>query len=61
MAKKTKFKVGDKVRSANHIGIWELVWYKAGNNTCVIKNHHTRSLAKVSQLKLIIEDKYGME
>ena len=61
MAKKTKFKVGDKVRSANHIGIWELVWYKTGDNTCAIQNHHTRSLAKVSQLKLIIEDKYGME
>lgn len=61
MAKKTKFKVGDVVRSSNHIGIWKLVWYKKGDTTCAIQNHNSRSLAKVSQLKLVNEDEYGVE
>jgi|TARA_B110000259_G_scaffold161792_1_gene186169 hypothetical protein len=61
MAKKTKFKVGDMVRSNEHIGIWELVWYKTGDTTCAIQNHNTRALAKVSQLNLIVEDADGVE
>ena len=52
MAKKTKFKVGDIVRSNEHI---------TGDNTCAIQNHRTRALAKVSQLKLVVEDENGVE
>ena len=54
-----KFKLGDKVRSAGEIGIWDLVWYKEGDTTCAIQNHKTRALTKVSQLSLIVEDEEG--
>ena len=59
MAKKPKFKLGDKVRSTGEIGIWDLVWYKEGDTTCAIQNHKTRALTKVSQLSLIVEDEEG--
>jgi|TARA_R110000737_G_scaffold221208_1_gene236706 hypothetical protein len=55
----SQFKVGDKVRSAEQIGIWDLVWYKEGDTTCAIQNHKTRALTKVSQLSLIVEDEEG--
>ena len=56
MAKKTKFKVGDKVRSNDQMGIWDLVWYKKGDTTCAIQNDSKRVLAKISQLKLVGEN-----
>jgi|TARA_B110000285_G_scaffold4566_1_gene4842 hypothetical protein len=61
MAKKPKFKVGDKVRSAEQIGIWDLVWYQKGDTTCAIQNHKTRALTKVSQLSLVVEGEDGEE
>ena len=61
MAKKPKFKVGDKVRSAEQIGIWDLVWYQKGDTTCAIQNHKTRALTKVSQLSLVVEGEGGEE
>ena len=56
-----KFKLGDKVRSAGEIGIWDLVWYKEGDTTCAIQNHQVRVLAKVSQLNLVVEGEDGNE
>ena len=56
MSKKPKFKVGDKVTSIGHKGIWDLVWYKEGDTTCAIKNSHMRAIAKISQLTLIKGD-----
>ena len=56
-----KFKLGDKVRSAGEIGIWDLVWYKEGDTTCAIQNHQVRVLAKVSQLNLVVEGEDGEE
>ena len=61
MAKKPKFKVGDKVRSAEQIGIWDLFWYQKGDTTCAIQNHKTRALTKVSQLSLVVEGEDGEE
>ena len=55
----SQFKVGDKVRSAEQIGIWDLVWYQEGDTTCAIQNHQTRALTKVSQLSLVVEDGDG--
>ena len=57
----SQFKVGDKVRSAEQIGIWDLVWYKEGDTTCAIQNHQVRVLAKVSQLNLVVEGEDGEE
>tara|TARA_R110001592_G_scaffold299307_1_gene570249 strand:+ start:944 stop:1144 length:201 start_codon:yes stop_codon:yes gene_type:complete len=61
MSKKTKFKVGDIVRSNEHIGIWEVVWYKTGDDTCAIQNNDTRALVKVNRLSLVMEDESGLE
>ena len=52
----SKFKLGDKVTVAKDPGIWELVWYKDGDDSCAIQNSRVRSLAKVSQLKLASEE-----
>ena len=57
----SQFKVGDKVRSAEQIAIWDLVWYKEGDTTCAIQNHKTRALTKVSQLSLVVEGEDGEE
>jgi len=51
-----KFKLGDKVTTINNPGIWELVWYKDGENICAIQNSRVRALAKVNQLKLASEE-----
>ena len=52
----SKFKLGEKVTTINNPGIWELVWYKDGDNSCAIQNSRVRALAKVNQLKLASED-----
>ena len=46
-------KVGDKVTCTTHPGIWELVWYKKGDNTCAIQNDKYRYIVKVATLKLV--------
>jgi len=51
----SKFKLGDKVTVAKDPAIWELVWYKDGDDSCAIQNNRVRALAKVSQLKLVVE------
>ena len=51
-----KFKLGDKVTTINNLGIWELVWYKDGDDSCAIQNSRVRALAKVTQLKLASEE-----
>jgi hypothetical protein len=51
-----KFKLGDKVTTTALPGMWELVWYKEGDDVCAIQNNRRRMLAKVSQLKLASED-----
>jgi len=48
----SKFKLGDKVTIIAKPGIWELVWYKDGDNICGVQNNRRRMLAKVSQLNL---------
>ena len=57
----SKFKLGDKVTVAKDPGIWELVWYKDGDDSCAIQNSRVRSLAKVSQLKLVVEGEDNTE
>ena len=46
-------KVGDKVTCTTHPGIWELVWYKEGDNTCAIQNDKYRYIVKTATLKLV--------
>ena len=53
MKKQTyKFKEGDKVTTTALPGIWELVWYKDGDDICAIQNSRRKMLAKVSGLRL---------
>jgi hypothetical protein len=43
-------KQGDKVRCTTHPGVWELVWYKEGDITCVIQNEKYRCIVKTAIL-----------
>ena len=45
-------KQGDKVTCTTHPGVWTLVWYKEGDNTCAIQNDKYRYIVKVTTLRV---------
>jgi hypothetical protein len=46
-------KQDDKVKCITHPGIWTLVWYKEGDETCAIQNETHRCIVKTRTLTKI--------
>ena len=50
-------KEGDKVTSTQYPNrVFELVWYKEGDNTCAIQDEKIRAVVKVSTLGLVTQE-----
>jgi hypothetical protein len=50
-------KLGDKVTSTKYPDrVFELVWYKEGDNTCAIQDKTLRAVVKVSSLDLVTQE-----
>ena len=45
-----KLKQGDKVTSISLSGVWELVWYQKGDETCALQNEKYRKIVKTKTL-----------
>ena len=43
-------KQGDKVKCMSLSGVWDLVWYKDGDETCAIQNEKYRKIVKTRTL-----------
>ena len=52
-------KVGDKVTSTKYPDrVFNLAWYKNGDNTCAIEDGHLRAVVKVSTLDLVTQEQF---
>jgi len=50
-------KEGDKVTSTQYPDrVFELVWYKEGDNTCGVQDEALRAVVKVSSLSLVTQE-----
>jgi hypothetical protein len=52
-----KLKQGDKVTCISLSGVWTLVWYKDGDETCAIQNEKYRKIVKTRTLTKDKENK----
>jgi hypothetical protein len=49
-------KQGDKVKCISLPGVWTLVWYQKGDETCAIQNETYRKIVKTRTLT-VVKDK----
>lgn len=48
-------KNGDKVTCISLSGVWTLVWYQKGDETCAIQNETYRKIVKTKTLTVVKE------
>jgi hypothetical protein len=48
-------KQGDKVKCISLPGVWVLVWYQKGDETCAIQNETYRKIVKTRTLTIVKE------